>query len=341
MPVEPAIVSPASIMATANAFYSSSVLFAASDAGLFSALDDAPEGLDAAAVAVACDLDPRACRLLVDAAVASGLLQRTPAGRYHNTPETAAYLVEGKPGSLCEAIRYNRDVYDAWGRLPTFLSSGAPVEPPSLHLGDDVARTRTFVHSMHGRALGIGTAVIPQLDLSGCRRLLDAGGGPGTYSVLAAQANPELELCTVLDLPEVVSVAEELIAAAGMSERVHTMAGSYHEIDFPADQDVVQFFGCLHQESPEAIQTLFAKAFAALRPGGRIYVMDLMTDATRTSPPFSALFALNMALTTEHGWVFSDEDMHQWLGAAGFTAVDVNPLPPPMPHWLAVAFKPA
>ena len=49
----------------------------------------------------------------------------------------------------------------------------------------------------------------------------------------------------------------------------------------------------------------------------------------------------NMALTTEHGWVFSDEDMHQWLGAAGFTAVDVNPLPPPMPHWLAVAFKPA
>ena len=335
------IPSPATIMATANAFYSSSVLFAASDAGVFTALDAVPTGLDAAALAEACKLDARAGRLLVDAAVASGLLLRSPQGRYTNTPESAAYLVEGRPGSLCEAIRYNRDVYDAWGKLPTFLATGAPVEPPSLHLGDDPERTRTFVHSMHGRALGIGMAVIPQLNLSGCRRLLDAGGGPGTYAVLAAQANPELECCTVLDLPEVVAVAKELIDAAGMSARVRTLPGSYHEVDFPAEQDVVQFFGCLHQESAAAIQSLFRKAFAALRPGGRIYVMDLMTDGSRTAPPFSALFALNMALTTEHGWVFSDDDMRQWLGEAGFEQIAVAPLPPPMPHWLGVACKPA
>jgi ubiquinone/menaquinone biosynthesis C-methylase UbiE len=334
------IPSPASIMSLANAFYSSSVLFAASDAGLFSALDKVSEGLDAVALAAACGLDERAGRLLVDAAVASGLLIRSEKGLYTNTPESATYLVDGKPGSLCEAIRYNRDVYDAWGKLPAFLTSGAPVEKPALHLGEDPERTRTFVHSMHGRALGIGQAVIPQLDLSGCQRLLDAGGGPGTYSVLAARANPELECCTVLDLPEVVAVAEELIAEAGMSERVQTLPGSYHEVEFPGEQDVVQFFGCLHQESPAAIQSLFRKAFAALRPGGRIYVMDLMTDATRTAPAFSALFALNMALTTDNGWVFSDADMEQWLGEAGFETVSVAPLPPPMPHWLAVAFKP-
>jgi hypothetical protein len=68
--------------------------------------------------------------------------------------------------------------------------------------------------------------------------------------------------------------------------------------------------------------------------------MDLMTDATRTRPAFSALFALNMALTAEHGWVFSDADLRGWLERAGFVDVAIGPLPPPMPHWLATARKP-
>jgi len=53
---------------------------------------------------------------------------------------------------------------------------------------------------MHGRAMGIGQAVIPLLDLAGKKRLLDIGGGPGTYSVLIARAFPQVR-CTVLDLP--------------------------------------------------------------------------------------------------------------------------------------------
>ena len=68
--------------------------------------------------------------------------------------------------------------------------------------------------------------------------------------------------------------------------------------------------------------------------------MDMMSDKTHTKPAFSALFALNMALTTEHGWVFSDEELKTWLEAAGFYQFQANSLPPPMPHWLARAVKP-
>ena len=67
--------------------------------------------------------------------------------------------------------------------------------------------------------------------------------------------------------------------------------------------------------------------------------MDMMTDATRCAPPFSALFAANMALTAEHGWVFSDADLKSWLEDAGFVDFSVTPLPPPMPHWIARAAK--
>jgi hypothetical protein len=46
-----------------------------------------------------------------------------------------------------------------------------------------------------------------------------------------------------------------------------------------------------------------------------------------------------MALTSENGWVFSDEDLRGWLAEAGFRDLAVQPLGPPMPHSLASARK--
>jgi hypothetical protein len=150
-----------------------------------------------------------------------GLLQQQD-GVYSNAPDTARFLVPGCPGDLSGAIRYNRDVYPAWGRLGELARTGRPVELPDLHLGSDAERTRTFVLSMHGRALGIGMGVVPHLDLAGRRRLVDVGGGPGTYSVLIARRFESIA-CTVLDLPAVAEIATELIAQQGMSDRVRAL----------------------------------------------------------------------------------------------------------------------
>jgi ubiquinone/menaquinone biosynthesis C-methylase UbiE len=326
-------------MALSSAFYGSSILFAASDAGIFEAIDRAGE-LEYTDVCKACGLDQRGGRLLLDAAVAVGLLVKQ-GELYGNAPDVAAHLIPAQTGDISVAIRYNRDVYAAWGDLPRFAASGTPVERPELHLGEDDARTRAFVLSMHARALAIGQAVIPQLDLAGCTRLLDVGGGPGTYAVLAARHNPQLERCTVLDLPGIIRVATELISEADMTDRVGTLPGNYHDTPFPDAQDAVHFFGVLHQESADMIRSLLHRAYAALAPNGRVHIMDMMTDTSRTTPSFSALFALNMALTTTHGWVFSDAEITAWLEEAGFVDVSVSPLPPPMPHWLAIGRKPA
>jgi SAM-dependent methyltransferase len=328
---------PSLITDMASAFYDSCILFTASDAGVFATLARQPAAT-ADELATACHLNPRAARLLLDACCALRLLEKH-GETYRNTPESSAFLVPGSPSDLSGAIRYNRDVYAAWGRLAEFVRSGTPIENPGIHLGDDTARTRTFVHAMHGRALGIGLAVIPMLDLQGCKTLCDIGGGPGTYSVLAARAYPELH-CTVLDLPGIVAVADELIAATEEAPRIKTLAGDYRTDAFPAGQDALFFFGMLHQENPESIQALFRKAWDALNPGGRVYILDMMTDATHTAPAFSALFAVNMALTTENGWVFSDTELRGWLTDSGFADFTCRTLPPPMPHWLVCAVKP-
>ena len=55
------------------------------------------------------------------------------------------------------------------------------------------------------------SAVLPHgADFSGRRRLLDVGGGPGTYSIALVQQTPGLT-STVLDLPGVLEVTREIV----------------------------------------------------------------------------------------------------------------------------------
>lgn len=321
------------IVSLASAYYGSATLFAALDVDLFTAIDRAGGSVDAATLAAQAGVDARGLRLLLDACVAIGLLSKQ-GDRYANTVAGKAALVAGAPHDLTRAIRYNRDVYSAWGRLAELVKTGRPVEAPEIHLGEDAGRTRRFVLAMHGRALGIGRSIVPMLDLAGCGRLLDLAGGPGTYAVLLAQAHPSLT-CVTVDLPAVSAVATELVREAGLSQRVLCQAGDYHTDDYEAGAfDAVTIFGALHQESPQQIVSILKRAHAALKPGGRIFILDMMTDATHTRPTFSALFAVNMALTTQNGWVFSDVELKGWLAEAGFVAGETRLAPPPMPHWL-------
>ncbi|MDQ2712014.1 MAG: acetylserotonin O-methyltransferase [Acidobacteriota bacterium] len=320
----------------ASAFQESSLLFAASDLGIFGKLDELGSA-DIARLAKSLSLDERGLGLLLNGAVAIGLLQKT--GRqYSNSPEAKAFLVPGRRGDLSGALRYNRDVYGAWGKLRKLAQTGRPVEDPQLHLGDDAARTHSFVMSMHGKAMAMAEPVLSMVDVRGRKQLLDVGGGPGTFSALIAQREPDIR-CTVLELPPIAAIGRDLVALQGQSERVAFLPGDYHETPFPENNDVILFFGMMHQEPPATIRDLLSRAYRALVPDGLVCVMDMMTDATHVNPPFSAMFAINMALTKEHGWVFSDTELREWINEAGFQNIDVRPLPPPIPHWIVSASK--
>jgi hypothetical protein len=54
--------------------------------------------------------------------------------------------------------------------------------------------------------------------------------------------------------------------------------------------------------------------------------MAAMTVASHTAPEFSALFAVNMALTSQEGRLFSDTELSKWLTNAGFHDIELKPL---------------
>jgi predicted O-methyltransferase YrrM len=328
---------PSNIIALATAHWASMVLLTANRLNLFTLLSGAPRS--PADVAAKCGAHPRPLTMLLNACVGQGLLRREN-GCYVNSETAEAFLTPGKPGYLGDALRYSDDLYPVWGRLGEAIASNAPVLRPETILGADSEKTRNFVLGMHNRARGAAATLASILDLRGRQRLLDVGGGPGTYSILLIAQTPGLT-ATVLDLPAVVGIGQELIAEAGYADRVRTLAGDYTTTEFPADHDTVLMSGILHRETPESSRRLLGKAFAALPHGGLIVLSDVFfEDDAKDRPPFATLFALNMLLTSEHGGAHAKTEMSRWMSQSGFVDIRVKPLPPPMPHTVLLGTKP-
>lgn len=319
---------PSAIMQLSTAYWGAQVLLTANRVGLFGVL--AGRTLDADAVASALGTAIRPTDLLLRACVGLGLLEQVGSG-FRNAAAAEAFLVPGKATYLGEALRYSDDLYATWGRLETALREDRPALEAAVYLGRDQEQTRHFVRGMHNRALAIGRALVELVDLHGRERMLDVGGGPGTYSALFAQRHPRLR-SIVLDLPDVVAIAAEILSEMGAAERVETLGGSYNDTPFPDGRDVVLISGVFHRETALACRDLIRRGVEALEPGGLLVVSDVMTDASGVAPPFATLFGLNMLLTAPDGGVHRDADVGAWMQQAGLEDVAMMPFPPPMPH---------
>lgn len=325
---------PKQLMELATGYWASATFLAANRLRLFPLLSHGP--MTAVEVAEKLGGSPRAAEILLNALCALDLLVDED-DRYRLTAAAAAYLVPDSPAYLGTAIEWAADQYEAWGRLEDAVRTGQPVVDPAIHLGDDPAQTRTFVLGMHERAKSVAQAVVHFLDLSSFTSLLDVGGGPGTYAMLLARQHPELR-ATVLDLPAVAGVAEELISNEGLSDRVKVIGGDATTGEYGDGHfDAVLFSGVLHQMSPETIRRMLDGAHRTLVPGGKVFISDIMLDVVKTQPAFATLFSVQMLLTSSEGAVFSVEECEAWLEEAGFANIERQRLPEPLPYTVVTA----
>lgn len=126
-------VDPTPILQMVTAYWGSMTLFAANEVGLFTALSRGPK--DAAALAAELNVAERPLRLLLQGAAGLGLLTHQD-GRFANTALAEAYLVEGRPAFLGNAIRYGADNYSLWGTLGLIGTTRDHIEKVFDHLGD-------------------------------------------------------------------------------------------------------------------------------------------------------------------------------------------------------------
>ena len=74
-------------------------------------------------------------------------------------------------------------------------------------------------------------------------------------------------------------------------------------------------------EGSDGARHLIDRAFAALKPEGRLLLSDYFPDNTRTFNPFGVLMGVTMMAATARGLTFTHEQIVAWLGEAEFEAI--------------------
>jgi len=173
---------------------------------------------------------------------------------------------------------------------------------------------------MHARARHNAPAVVGHLDLSGVSCVLDVGGGSGAFSMAFVCARDGIR-ATVFDLPNVVPLTRDYVAREGLADRIDTAVGDYNVDLLGEGFDLVFLSAIIHSNSPAENRRLLWKCAAALEPDGQVVVQDFIMDDDRISPPFGALFALNMLVATEAGDTYTESEVRSWMEEAGLSAI--------------------
>jgi predicted O-methyltransferase YrrM len=320
----------------AEGYFSSQILFSANELGVFDALAEGPRS--ATDLATSLDLDEDALERLLNGAVAVGLLAKT-GDRYENGWLVDTVMIPGHPGYLGNWMRLMARWMRVWTDLNDVVRSGRPTHDASRHLGADPAFTRDFTLAMHDYARLRGREILDFLDLSASRSLLDLGGGPGTYSIMFAEAWPDL-MITLFDLPGVLAIADENIGEAGLDGRVLTVAGDYHADDLGNDYDVVFISDVLHQEDPTMCRAILRKAFAALKPGGRLVIQAMFLDEDRTSPRWPVMHSLILLQFYGGGRAYTFGETIGFAEQAGFVDCSIERMSLLNVNSLVVAARP-
>jgi len=274
--------------------------------------------LSAADVASACSSDPRATEMLLNALTSIGLIEKHATG-YSNTSFSSQHLVQGAAGYLGHIIRHHHHLMPGWAILHEAIISGEPTRGRISH-GDDRAERESFLMGMYNLASQLAPGIAAAVDMTGCLRLLDLGGGPGTYAIHFCRQNTDLK-AIVYDLPSTRSFAEDTIGRYGLNERISFIGGDYQHDPVPTGFDVAWLSHILHAEGADGCKSILSKGVAALQAGGMLLVQEFIMNDTKDGPQFPALFSLNMLLGTASGQSYSEAELRGMMAEAGLSDI--------------------
>jgi hypothetical protein len=269
------------------------VLLAAYQLGIFTALR---QPKTAAEIATTGKTDTEMTEKLLIACCALGLL-RCDNGKYWLTQLARDTLLPESPRYMGGLLDHGENLWWSWSGLTDTVRAGGQVETPSPPEHFVSHWHNHFIWAMHGIAAnGAGQFLARQIELNGRKRLLDVGGGPGTYSIILCQRFPGLK-AVVWDLPETLVITKENVDKFGLADRISTQAGDWNHDEFGTDYDALMMSNVLHGGGSQAEMKL-AKARRALAYDGLLIIHDFLLRNDRSGPLQAALFNIMVGAYT-------------------------------------------
>ena len=261
-------------------------------------------------------------RLLLDSLCAAGQLRRR-SGRYEMAPRVAKWLDPSSEKYVGDFVGDNWHYWDWWAGLEDLVRDGKSVE---MHdRPDDDPYWRSYITGQYQLARLSSDAVAKAVALpDGAGSLLDVAGAHGEFSMALCRRHDGLR-ATIVDLPGSARIGREIVAEAGMADRVDHVEGDMFEADYGGPHDGALTFNIVHHLSPDRATALFERIAAALRPGAPLCVLDLYTQPENKRPDSGSVLGLFFHLTSGAD-LYRVEQVSGWLRRAGFGDVAVKRL---------------
>lgn len=296
------------------------ILLAALELKIFSILNK--KLLSAQAVAKKAGSGTLETEILLNALVAMGALAKKDR-LFKNTSETYKHLCSASPHFKKGFIRLRQENRDEWASLLEILKKGRDTSQQEEE--DDPEFRRLFTHAMHERSEFYSGKVAEIITRKPVGRLIDLGGGPGSYSAAILRKDKKAT-ATLFDRKVTLEAAKEILAPSKVFSRFDFLQGDLFQTDYGKEFDTIFFSNILHIYNPRENKTLFKKIHRSLVKGGRFILLDLFLKENRTEPYNAALFSLTMLMFTATGKTYTFKETEALLKATGFDSFKKFPL---------------
>jgi 2-polyprenyl-3-methyl-5-hydroxy-6-metoxy-1,4-benzoquinol methylase len=304
-----------------NAYEQTEAMKAAVELEIFTAI--AEGNTTAATIAKRCRAAERGVRTLCDFLTIHGFVTKEGA-RYGLAPDSALFLDRNSPEYIGGAIEFllTTRLRECHARLTEAVRRGGcalgegTLEPENP---DWVKFAQAMMPLMHMPA----EIMAAELRKSGeAQKVLDIAAGHGIFGISVAKQNPAAHIYAA-DWKNVLEVARKNAQAMGVADRYHLLPGSAFETDFGGDYDLVLITNFLHHFDPPTCTSFMRKVHAALKPGGRAAIAELVPNPDRVTPPTAAAFSMMMLVTTPAGDAYTFAELESISKSAGFARAEL------------------
>jgi SAM-dependent methyltransferase len=323
-----------SLIEMAQGYFRGKALCAAVRLGVADALGDGEKTLDELAAATASDRG--ALHRLLRALAGLGVLREVAPARFALTP-SGRLLRRDVPDTVWASIVFWADLLaDFWTWLPECVRAGGSTRAAQAMEREGV-RSRwsrepdpgAIFHAVFAEPSAADMApLVAACGLAGARLVADLGGASGALLAAILAAHPGTRGLLV-DRPEAVASAGPRLEAAGLAARCELRAGDLFE-EVPRGADVHVLKCVLHGCDDEQAQRILRNCRAAIAPGGRLLVLEVVLPATidRADPRVEKMLMadLNMLAVTG-GRERSETEWRSLLDSGGFELRRVVPVP--------------
>jgi SAM-dependent methyltransferase len=260
------------LIASLGGFHRSWLVYLGLELGLFARLREAgSDGMTPAALAAATGTQPQAVEAWAWAVDAHDLATLEGDRLIGHEDIAVILLDELRPEYLGGQFMHATIASLDWGGMADFFRTGEPVR-------DRPDRYRIAIERLTAQDIAVffqeALSALPQLvaDLSQGGRVVDIHCGGGRWLIAMARRFPRLELVGVEFEADSVARAQAKVEAAGLTDRITIRQGRAKTPGHAGEYDLAYFQYALHQldDAPAVLRA----AWDALRPGGRLMVLD-------------------------------------------------------------------